>query len=456
MAGETFYTYLHGPRTFWGNSGSNIRINNNFGFPCTPPMMNGCGCNYGSSNSIWPAMMMFNSMMAQTLPLWNFGKSEGAGASDTTGTTESLDKLTSTRRTLDQIGFTQAAGYSLLLDESGNVIYRYNNGGNEYTASSMAELTAKISARTSEATNEGTSEGTSEGAGSSDSVISVDDSASVQDTDEVEATNEEASASDDSTDTVRHSTEGAGSSTSTRKFKRGKLNKGWEWTTYAKLQNSDLKNKIADKNCKTAVDIMKAVYPNWANKSDAEIKGSLSYKLLIDANPGAINNNGKIVNKNKLDLFVRKQTTTPAATNSSGNNTREVTVNGTKFKMIKNSNGSYTYKRGNTTINAATFANAAPEAFIKEHNRNWTAEDLQAILLTYDSRNISGHKDSNKKHFNSVHVSKDGNNIKVSVYYKGNGVLSYWKWTSSFNCSKTNGKIKWDISDIYEDLNKGY
>lgn len=314
MAGETFYTYLHGPRTFWGNSGSNIRINNNFGFPCTPPMMNGCGCNYGSSNSIWPAMMMFNSMMAQTLPLWNFGKSEGAGASDTTGTTDSLDKLTTTRRTLDQIGFTQAAGYSLLLDESGNVIYRYNNGGNEYTASSMAELTAKISARTSEATNEGTSEGTSEGAGSSDSVISVDDSASVQDTDEVEATNEEASASDDSTDTVRHSTEGAGSSTTTRKFKRGKLNKGWEWTTYAKLQNGDLKNKIADKNCKTAVDIMKAVYPNWANKSDAEIKGSSSYKLLIDANPGAINNTGKIVNKNKLDLFVRKQTTTPAAT----------------------------------------------------------------------------------------------------------------------------------------------
>lgn len=450
MAGETFYTYLHGPRTFWGNSGSNIRINNNFGFPCTPPMMNGCGCNYGSSNSIWPAMMMFNSMMAQTLPLWNFGKSEGAGASDTTGTTDSLDKLTTTRRTLDQIGFTQAAGYNLLLDESGNVIYRYNNGGKEYTASSMAELTAKISAKTSEATNEGTSEATSEGAGSSDSVISVDDSASAQDTDEVEATNEEASASDDSTDTVRHSTEGAGSSTTTRKFKRGKLNKGWEWTTYAKLQNSDLKNKIADKNCKTAVDIIKAVYPNWANKSDAEIKGSSSYKLLIDANPGAINNNGKIVNKNKLDLFVRKQTTTPAATNSSRNNTREVTVNGTKFKMIKNSNGSYTYKRGNTTINAATFANAAPEAFIKEHNRNWTAEDLQAILQVYDTRQNSG-----VRHFESVHVSKDGDNVKISVYYKGNGVFNNWKYTVSYTGYK-NGVITQDIAQIHKEVMKGY
>lgn len=450
MAGETFYTYLGGPRTFWGNSGSNIRINNNFCLPtCTPPlMMGGCGCGYNNfrMNNSLSIMAMFNNMMAQTIPYWNFSNTEGAGSSAASGSTTLLDKLTTARQTLDQIGFTQAAGYSLYLDESGNIIYRYSKDGKEYTASSMADLTAQITA------------GTSEGSGSSDSSISADDSRiSVSDDSSADSADEDIDASndvDDSADTVDNSTEGAGNSTATRKFKRGKLSKGWEWTTYTKL-HGDLKNKIADQNCKTAVDILKAIYPNWAGKSDEDIKGSSSYKLLMDVNPGAIDNNGKIVNKNKLDLFVRKQTTTPAAS-SPASNTTTVTVNGKQFQMIKDNNGRYTYKQGKDTINAATFANAAPEAFIKEHNRNWTAEDLQAILQVYDSKAIPGRKDSNKKHFESVHVSKDGNNIKVSVYYKGNGVLSYWKWTSTFDCKKTNGKIKWDIADIYEDLNQGY
>ncbi len=317
MAGETFYTYLHGPRTFWGNSGSNIRINNNFGFPCTPPMMWGCGCNHGSGNSIWPAMMMFNSMMAQTIPYWNFGKSEGAGASDTAGTTAYLDKLTTARQTLDQIGFTKAEGYGLYLDENNNIVYRYIKDGKEYTASSMAELTAKISTgATGAAEGAGSSEDTSDNAATvtlRDSIASgtsqTDESDAAEETTSTDSTDATDSADSTASSGNTHSTSGA-----RRAFKRGNLNNGWEWTTYSKLPNGDLKTKISKADCKTAVDILKAIYPNWADKSETEIKGSASYKLLMDANPGAIDNDGKIVNKNKLDLFVKKAQSTTTKT----------------------------------------------------------------------------------------------------------------------------------------------
>ena len=445
MAGETFYTYLGGPRTFWGNSGSNIRINNNFCLPtCTPPlMMGGCGCGYNNfrMNSPLSIMAMFNNMMAQTIPYWNFSNTEGAGSSAASGSTTLLDKLTTARQTLDQIGFTQAAGYSLYLDESGNIIYRYSKDGKEYTASSMADLTAQITA------------GTSEGSGSSDSSISADDSRiSVSDDSSADSADEASE-----TDTTG-SGDVASSGHSTRKYTRGNPGVGFEWTTYKELTDAALKQKIKAKDCKTVVDLMKILMPKYfgEGKSEADIKGSMYYKLLMNANPSAIDNDGNIVNKDKLDIIVKRKTSHSSAASSPASNTTTVTVNGKQFQMIKDNNGRYTYKQGKDTINAATFANAAPEAFIKEHNRNWTAEDLQAILQVYDSKAIPGRKDSNRKHFESVHVSKDGNNIKVSVYYKGNGVLSYWKWTSTFDCTNTNGKIKWDIADIYKDLNQGY
>ena len=445
MAGETFYTYLGGPRTFWGNSGSNIRINNNFCLPtCTPPlMMGGCGCGYNNfrMNSPLSIMAMFNNMMAQTIPYWNFSNTEGAGSSAASGSTTLLDKLTTARQTLDQIGFTQAAGYSLYLDESGNIIYRYSKDGKEYTASSMADLTAQITA------------GTSEGSGSSDSSISADDSR-ISVSDDSSADSADEASETDTTD----SGDVASSGHSTRKYTRGNPGVGFIWTTYKKSTDAALKQKIKAKDCKTVVDLMKILMPNYfgEGKSEADIKGSMYYKLLMNANPSAIDNDGNIVNKDKLDIIVKRKTSQSSAASSPASNTTEVRVGKHKFQMIKNSKGGYTYKQDNQIINAATFANAAPEAFIKEHNRNWTVEDLQAILRVYDSKAIPGSNDSNKKHFESVHVSNSGNNIKISVYYKGNGVLSYWKWTSTFDCTNTNGKIKWDIADIYKDLNQGY
>ena len=49
---ESFYTYLHGPRTFWGGSGSRTIINNNFfgaqpfGMSMFGYGMGGCHCNH--------------------------------------------------------------------------------------------------------------------------------------------------------------------------------------------------------------------------------------------------------------------------------------------------------------------------------------------------------------------------------------------------------------------------
>ena len=446
MAGETFYTYLHGPRTFWGNSGSNIRINNNFGFPCTPPMMSGCGCG-GGSNNIWSTMMMLNSMMAQTLPYWNFSKPEGAGDSSAPGSTTPLDKLTTARQTLDQIGFTQAAGYSLYLDESGNIIYRYSKDGKEYSASSMADLTAKITA------------GATEGRGGSDSeiladdsIISVDDDSSVsvdEDDGDIDVTSD-VSDVDDTEDTVDNNlTEGAGNSTATRKFKRGKLNKGWEWTTYAKLQNGDLKNKIADKNCKTAVDILKAIYPNWADKSVEEIKGSSSYKFLMDVNPGAIDNNGKIVNKNKLDLFVR--------TESKGNASAHKITNKNGYALERTASGSYIYTHNGQTVTAAQFAKACPQTFINEHNKKWTADTILAALTAFDSIKLAKYPNSGKGYLSSVtaKTTNDKSRVGIVANYKGNGLLNNWKYTMSYTDLK-NGVIALDISKIYEDVTQGY
>lgn len=438
MAGETFYTYLHGPRTFWGNSGSNIRINNNFGFPCTPPMMLGCGCGCGSNN-IWSTMMILNSMMAQTLPYWNFSKSEGAGDSSATGSTTPLDKLTTARQTLDQIGFTQAAGYSLYLDESGNIIYRYSKDGKECSATSMADLTAKITA------------GTSEGRGGSDvsivaddSTISVDDDSSVNSTDETDETDSVADASD--------SGNVANSGRTTRKYKRGKPGVGFEWTTFNKLTNNNLKAKIQDKNCKTVVDLMKTLMPYYfEGKSDAQIKGSTYYKLLMAANPGAIDDNGKIVNKAKLDIIVKK---TAGTTVNSRNKAHKIsTKNG--YSLERTDNGSYVYQHNGKKVTAEEFAKACPQTFINEHNKRWTPETIKAALKAFDSIKCPKYNNSGKGYLNWVTTSfLNDKKFRIIVGYKGNGMFNNYQYTMTY--TGTNGILGKDISDIYEEVTQGY
>ena len=439
MAGETFYTYLGGPRTFWGNSGSNIRINNNFCLPtCTPPlMMGGCGCGYNNlrMNNSLSIMAMFNNMMAQTIPYWNFSNTEGAGSSSATGSTTLLDKLTTARQTLDQIGFTQAAGYSLYLDESGNIIYRYSKDGKEYTASSMADLTAQITA------------GTSEGSGSSDSSISADDSR-ISVSDDSSADSADGASETDTTD----SGDVASSGHSTRKYTRGNPGVGFKWTTFKELSDNKLKQKIQDKNCKTVIDLMKILMPTYFNdKEDARIKGSVYYKLLMNANPSAIDNNGNIVNKDKLDIIVKRKTNTQATVTRNSPHTIKA---GNGYSLERTAGGKYIYQLNGKNVTAEEYANACPQTFINEHNKRWTPETIKAALKAFDSIKLK-YKNSGEGRLNWVTTSfLDDKKFRIIVGYKGNGMFNNYQYTVSY--SDTNGILGNDINDIYEEVTKGY
>lgn len=442
MAGETFYTYLGGPRTFWGNSGSNIRINNNFCLPtCTPPlMMGGCGCGYNNfrMNNPLSIMAMVNNMMAQTLPYWNFNYTEGAGNSSTTGSTTLLDKLTTARQTLDQIGFTQAAGYSLYLDESGNIIYRYSKDGKEYTASSMGDLTAQITA--------GTSEG-SGNSGATDSTIVASGTAGSSETtgtDEASET-DTASATDDTSEVDSSRTSSSRTSGNKRKFSRDNVGKNYEWTTYRKLLDTNLKQKID--GCETTVDLMKALFPaDWfAGKSDDAIKGSQYYKALMNANPTAIDNDGKIVNKDKLDIIILKGSNAPR------NYPHTITArNG--FSIERKTNGTYAYTKDGEPVLAAQFAYACPQTFINEHNKRWTADTIDTALLAVDSMKLPNYPESGRCCIKQIYVktNSDKSRITINVFYKNN-----CKYTMTYTNVK-NGAIGFDISEIYKHIMQGY
>ncbi len=75
---ESFYTYLHGPRTFWGSSSNRTIVNNNFfgppmmssfsmfsnptfGMGCKNYQMRNCNCNNNMNNLF--GLMMLNSMI---------------------------------------------------------------------------------------------------------------------------------------------------------------------------------------------------------------------------------------------------------------------------------------------------------------------------------------------------------------------------------------------------------
>lgn len=89
---ESFYTYLHGPRTFWGSGNRTIINNNFFGMPMMPSFRGMCGSSMFSCNSLFGTgfnygcncnsgmndlfgFMMLNSMINgnQGGGLFNFG-----------------------------------------------------------------------------------------------------------------------------------------------------------------------------------------------------------------------------------------------------------------------------------------------------------------------------------------------------------------------------------------------
>lgn len=454
MAGETFYTYLGGPRTFWGNSGSNIRINNNFCLPtCTPPLMiGGCGCGYNNlrMNSPLSIMAMVNNMMAQTLPYWNFNYTGNTGMTSSGGENTSLDKLTSARQSLNSFGFTKAEGYGLYLDEDNNVVYSYSKDGKEYTASSLAELTSKISGRSSEgAGNSGATDSTIVASGTAGSSETTG-TAEASETDAASAATDDTSEVDSAATTSSSRTRG-----NKRKFSRDDVGKNFEWTTYRKLSDPTLKQKIA--GCRTTVDLMKTLFPDWFvgnNKTDEQIKGSKYYKALMNANPTAIDNDGNIVNKHKLDIIVKKGSNTQATDTRNSPHTIKAR-NG--YSLERKADGTYAYTKNGQPVSVQDYAKACPQTFINEHNKRWTADTILAALTAFDSIKLANYPNSGKGCIKSViaTTASDKSRIGIIANYKGNGVLNNWKYTMTYTKLK-NGVIGLDINKIYEDVMQGY
>ena len=107
---ESFYTYLHGPRTFWGGSGSRTIINNNFfgaqpfGMSMFGYGMGGCHCNHNRGMSNLFGLMALNSMFGGNQsggmfglnfnnmfnPFGNFGNWGNLGTQNNENTNSSL------------------------------------------------------------------------------------------------------------------------------------------------------------------------------------------------------------------------------------------------------------------------------------------------------------------------------------------------------------------------------
>ena len=458
MAGETFYTYLGGPRTFWGNSGPNIRINNNFGFPCSPPfMMGGCGCGYNNirMNSPFSIMAMVNNMMGQTLPYWKFNYAGNSGASSGNETSSSLDKLTSARQALNNLGFTNAEGYGLYLDESNNVIYSYTKDGKECTASTLPELISKISS----GKTEGAGSSNSEKELSTDSTIVASDTSASSETDKASKSSEVSEADTTATDETDEtsavdSSHTSGNKVNKRKYSRGDVGKGFEWTTYNQLSDAALKQKI--NGCSTTIDLMKVLFPSsyFAGKSDAEIKGSKYYKVLKNANPSAIDNDGNIVNKEKLDIIIKKGSNVQAA---NGRNSAHTIKANNGFSIERKADGSYAYTKNGRSVSMQEYAKACPQTFINEHNKRWTFDTLKTALEIYNTTKLSKYRTSGQKHFSSINGYTQGQppTVYITVGYKGNGITNNWSYTMKYQNAQ-NGIINKDIAQIYEDLHNGY
>ena len=131
-------------------------INNNFGFFPTRPMISHHHCSGLNSGFKW----MMGLGMAQTLmggifsmfrqpvqtipmmPYYNFTNTQGLNL----GETPITDALADARRTLDSLGFTRNAGYSVQYGDDGKITYAYTNNGQTIIANNLKELLDKQAA----------------------------------------------------------------------------------------------------------------------------------------------------------------------------------------------------------------------------------------------------------------------------------------------------------------------
>ena len=318
---ESFYTYLHGPRTFWGSSSNRTVVNNNFfgipmmpqcslfgipsfGIGCNNYQMQNYNCNSNMNNLF--GLMLLNSMIngGQNkvlpnngyTPYYNFSNTasqEGAGGTANNNSTG--NNLATLQNYMTRLGFTAENGYSVAKTSDGTLQFTYNKDGKTVVASSLPELMSKISANTQ--TNPEKTDSLE------DLVVAQSD-----ETDEADKANEKVDDSDD--DASAAAGDGKGEVKKTPAPKGGAKHftmpnlegqkiggKELEWKHYKNTSNyvrTNVNNKMS------VDDLVENMLPKGTEAEKSKYK-----QWVIDANPNGIKN-GKVADVNKLDLPVYK------------------------------------------------------------------------------------------------------------------------------------------------------
>lgn len=454
---ESFYTYLGGPRTFWGGNRTKIINNNFFGMPMFGREKR--MCNKINPLFLFAAAMQNNFMGVQMpftfgggyplgnsimpyqniglTPYYNFTKTqpqEGAG-----GIKPELTNLETVQNNMNQLGFTKNNGYSVTLTPEGKVQYAYTDEkGNTRLAYSLVELTKKT---TPEASDTDTT--------------SLEDSLATQGQDEVSDGSDkkdadEADEADDDTN-VKNSDGVKPPSRKGSGFKKADLSnakingKNLEWKHYDKCSNY-VKTNI--KNNTTVDDLVDKMLVSVTGEDKDKTKATYK-KWVIAANPGAIKD-GKVVDVNKLDLPVYKTTasnnTTINTTSSSAGKTKpknKVTSQSRiiakqedkdgSLKLVYKGSSNYIYKKnGSSSWDAtAVFVIDGKEYTLKETGLSskldyYEITDQREIFADFKLIDpLTGHFQKDKKLFNKTENYNGYREEKVVTYtLEGNGQLN--------------------------------
>ena len=448
---ESFYTYLHGPRTFWGGSGRTSITNNFYGgnlmpsYSCMTPLFNfgfgGCGCNKTMNNLL--GFMVLNQMINNLPFQYSQESQEGAGGSDQNLLSQNSQNLLNMQNMMDKLGFTSANGYSVAQNADGSLLFTYNKDGKTIVASSLPELMGKVNntSTQSEQASDNTSLEDSLAVHKPDKADNDNDDDKVDnDADnasEAPATEkDEATPTDSDTPTTPDKTKRKTSRHHMPNLAGQKIGgKELEWKGYNKIDsNTDvgkyIKNNI--KNGTTLDRLVNVMLPRATKEERAKYK-----QWIIDGNPNGIKD-GKVVDVNKLDLPVYKT--------QSANTGHTKTVKGQNGCLVKySSDGTPTYYINNTKVSETEFMDKDPQTYFKT-KKSYKRDELVAAITKYNST-IGGNKLKN------IFITSTNNqNIIIKADYKGNGLSGYYSNTVEFPDSKTNQTINRKMENIYKEL----
>lgn len=399
---ESFYTYLHGPRTFWGSSSNRTVVNNNFfgipmmsqcslfgipsfGIGCNNYQMQNYNCNSNMNNLF--GLMLLNSMIngGQNkllpnngyTPQYNFSNTasqEGAGG--TTNNTSTGNNLATLQNYMTRLGFTAENGYSVAKTSDGTLQFTYNKDGKTVVASSLPELMSKISANTP--TN-------------SEKTDSLEDLVVAQsdETDEADKANEKVDDSDD--DASAAAGDGKGEVKKTPAPKGGAKHftmpdlqghkidgKELEWKHYQNTTDYVRKNVRKGMSVDDLVNVM---LPRGKDPDKAKYK-----QWVIDANPNGIKN-GKVADVNKLDLPVYKNNKKGQNQKTNAKKIEYQLPNGKKTEALQYNGKNLIYKEPSSIDSLDTDA----VFVINDHKYN-----LKSSGLTFDYWSILGERSIGK------------------------------------------------------------